>query len=142
MAVKITNMAKFCTLLLLNFKPMHGYEMIKELSLKLGKKVSPGQIYPFLQNLEKNHYIEPGKTGEREKKQYHLTPKGKKFVSEMLEKFGNVLDHFIESKTRVCVHCRAKILGLGHAENIKGKNLIFCCSYCAASYKKVFCRIR
>lgn len=136
MAVKVTNLVKLYTILLLNSRPMHGYEIITEISDNLGRKVSPGQIYPFLQNLEKNKYIIHSATQEREKKQYHLTPSGKKFVAEILEKFGSVIDSFIASKVRTCIHCDAKVLGLGHIEKIKGKNLVFCCPYCAASYKK------
>ncbi len=136
MAVKITNMVKFYTILLLNSKPMHGYEIIMEIGDKLGRKISAGQIYPFLQSLEKNKYVTHGAPEEREKKQYRLTQAGRKFVTEMIEKFGSVMDSLIESKVRVCIHCHAKVLGLGHVENIKGANLVFCCPYCAASYKK------
>lgn len=135
-AIKITNMVKFYTILLLNSRPMHGYDIIKEISEKLGKRVSAGQIYPFLQSLQKNGYIQHGKLGEREKKAYHLTSRGKVFVADMLEKFGDVLDTIIESRVRTCTHCRARILCLGHIEKIKGRNTIFCCPYCAASYKK------
>lgn len=136
MAVKVTNLVKFYTVLLINSKPMHGYDIIKEISEKLGKKISPGQIYPFLQSLEKNGYVLHGKPDERDKKEYHFTPSGKKFVSEMIDKFGSVMEAAIETKIKVCVHCGAKILGLGHAEKIKGKMLMFCCPYCAASFKK------
>ncbi|MBS3109547.1 PadR family transcriptional regulator [Candidatus Woesearchaeota archaeon] len=136
MAVKITNMVKFYTILLLNSRPMHGYEIIMEIGDKLGRKISAGQIYPFLQSLEKNRYIVHGTPKAREKKQYRLTPAGRKFVLDVIEKFGGVLDSLIETKVRVCVHCRARVLGLGHVEKIKGASLVFCCPYCAASYKK------
>jgi PadR family transcriptional regulator PadR len=135
MEVKVTNMVKFYTLLLLNSRPMHGYEIIKEIGERLGRKISAGQIYPFLQSLEKRGYVQHGKPEEREKKRYHLTAGGKAFVVDMMAKFGSVIDAVIESKVNACVHCGAKIYGIGHAEKISGKRLLFCCSYCAASYK-------
>jgi DNA-binding PadR family transcriptional regulator len=135
MAVKITNMVKFYAVLLLNHKPMHGYEIIMEIGDKIGRKISAGQIYPFLQSMQKNGYLVHGKPEEREKKLYHLTPKGKKFVAEMIGRFGGIIEGIVESKAKICVHCNAKVLGDGHVESIKGKNLVFCCCYCAASYK-------
>jgi DNA-binding PadR family transcriptional regulator len=134
MAIKITNMVKFYTLLLVSSKPMHGYDIIMEISDKLGRKISAGQIYPFLKTLEKNGIVVHSKPGEREKKKYHLTKKGKKFVLDVTTKFGAVLDVLVQNNLKICEHCKAKILGLGHVVQLKGRSLVFCCPYCAASY--------
>ena len=42
--VKVTNLAKFYALVLLSEEPHHGYDLIRFLSAKLGRAVSPGQI--------------------------------------------------------------------------------------------------
>ena len=136
MNVKVTSMVRFYTLFLLSRKPMHGYDLIKEVGEQLGTKISASHIYPFLQVLEKSKYISHEKPGAREKKKYHMTPEGKKFAAEIMSRFSGALDAAVEAKTHVCVHCDAKILGIGYCETIKGKRLNFCCSYCAASYKK------
>jgi len=41
--LKVTNLVKFYTLLLLQEKQKHGYEIIKEMSAKINKKVSAGE---------------------------------------------------------------------------------------------------
>ena len=55
--IKITNFVRFYTLLLLNESPKHGYSIIKDLSEKMKKRVSAGEIYPFLGSLEKIGYV-------------------------------------------------------------------------------------
>src|SRR3989344_1511844 len=52
--VKVTNLIKFCTVILLNKEPKHGYEIIKELKSQFGKEISASHVYPFLSTLEKN----------------------------------------------------------------------------------------
>ena len=70
--VKITNLIKFYTLLFLYKHPMHGYELIKQLEICTGKKISASHVYPFLDILKKNKIIELKKEGNREKKEYNL----------------------------------------------------------------------
>jgi len=40
----------------------------------------------------------------------------------------------IEPSLDVCAHCGCKIYEGGHREVIKGEELVFCCSHCAAPY--------
>lgn len=134
--IKITNLVKFYTVLLLSEGPRHGYKIIKEIGEKLDKKISPGEIYPFLKLLKKNGYIEIKKTGKREKKVYQLTKKGENFVKRMLNRFGDLIDIAIEPRLTVCAHCGCKVYEGGYKETIKGKRLMFCCVHCARSYKK------
>ncbi len=134
--LKITNLVKFYALLLLYEGPKHGYELIKEIGTKLDKRVSSGQIYPFLSKLEKSNYIESGKRGERDKKVYHLTADGRAFVKKMLTRFGGLVDIAIEPRITVCAHCGCKLLSGGYKEKIGGKELMFCCCHCAKSFKK------
>ena len=133
--IKVTNMAKFYSLMLLCEGPKHGYELIKTTGEKLGKKVSPGQIYPFLAKLEKAGYIKIKEEAEREKKIYKLTPAGKKFCQGMLHKFGSLVELAIEPSLSKCAHCGCEVFKGGHSEKINGREMMFCCVHCAASFK-------
>ena len=134
--VKITNMVKFYAMLLLHEKPRHGYELIHCIGEKLERKISPGQIYPFLEKLQKNNLVELKAEGEREKKIYALSKEGKIFSKKLLVKFGTLIDLAIEPKLTVCAHCGCKIYGDFHKETIRGKMLRFCCCHCAKSFKE------
>ena len=135
--IKITNMAKFCTVYLLANGPKHGYELMKELEEKLGRKISASNVYPFLEVLIKNKLIKIQKTGKREKKVYVLTNEGKKFTKNMFSRFGDLIDIAIEPKLTTCAHCNCKVYKGGYTEKIKNKVLKFCCMHCADSYKKL-----
>ena len=134
--VKITNMVKFCSLYLLSTGPKHGYELMKELEDKLGRRISASNVYPFLEILVKNGLIKIKKIGKREKKVYSLTPEGKNFTKNMFSRFGDLIDIAIEPKLTTCAHCNCKVYEGGHTEKIKNKKLKFCCMHCANSYKK------
>lgn len=133
--VKITNLVKFYTVLLLSEKPKHGYDIIKEISEKLDKKISPGEIYPFLKLLKKHGLIGIKVEGRRKKKIYSLTKKGRDFVKKSLNRFGNLISIAIEPKITVCIHCGCKVYESGYKERIRGRELKFCCHHCAKSYK-------
>ena len=133
--VEVTNLVKFYIILLLSHGPKHGYELIKELGERLGRKISASNIYPFLNTLKNNKLIDYRETEEREKKVYHLTKDGKKFVKALLSRFGGLIDIAVEPKLSVCAHCGCKVYEGGHREKIKGKLLTFCCCYCAKTYK-------
>jgi DNA-binding PadR family transcriptional regulator len=134
--IKVTNMVKFYAVLLLCEKPMHGYELIKEIGARLECRVSPGQIYPFLGKLQKNGLIAVKKSGKREKKVYALTRGGKAFARRMIARFGDLIGLAIEPKLTLCAHCGCKVYQGAHEEAIAGKRLRFCCRHCAASFKK------
>ncbi len=133
--IKITNMLKFYTLCLLATGPKHGYELIKELEPKLGRKVSASNVYPFLDTLRKNKLIKFDKIGKRDKKTYYMTFSGKKFTRQMFSKFGDLINLAIEPKITTCP-CGCRVYSGGHAKKIKGKVINFCCSHCASMYKK------
>lgn len=133
--LRITNLAKFYMLLLLNEKPVSGYELIRDIGQKLEKKISPGQVYPFLAKLQNSEYIRTGIPGAREKKTYALTPEGKAFVKRMLLHFGELIDFAVEPRLTVCAHCGCKVFEGGHREKIRGKDAVFCCVHCAKAFK-------
>jgi DNA-binding PadR family transcriptional regulator len=135
MAVKIGSMVKFYTILLLSEKPKHGYDLMKELEEKLGRKISTSQVYPFLNILEKNKLIKVEEVGKREKKIYKLTKNGKEFVNGFLQRFGDLLHLAVEPKLSICTHCGCKVYESGYKERMNGKQLTFCCHHCAKSFK-------
>lgn len=137
--IKITNLVKFYALLLLYEGPKHGYEIIKEISAKLGVKISPGQIYPFLSKLAQQKYIIFQKAGGRDKKTYRLTESGKNFIKEQMSRFGDLIDLAIEPRIKICTHCGCKVISGGYAEKIKKEKLTFCCYHCAKAYKNANC---
>jgi DNA-binding PadR family transcriptional regulator len=133
--VKITNLVKFFSLILLYQGPHHGYDLIKEIEKQVGKKPSTGQIYPFLNLLLENKLIRTIEKGDREKKIYHLTPKGTKFVEKKLQMFGGIISATVEKDLSTCAHCGCKVYSGGHEEIIAGEKLTFCCMHCAATHK-------
>ena len=136
MVVKIGSIVKFYTILLLNEGPKHGYDLMKELKDKLGRDISPSQVYPFLGILEKNKFVVCEEVGERDKKVFKITKEGREFVNGYLHRFGNMLYLALEKNVSVCAHCGCKILEGGHIETVNGKELVFCCCHCAKSYKE------
>ncbi|PIN98796.1 MAG: hypothetical protein COT90_02745 [Candidatus Diapherotrites archaeon CG10_big_fil_rev_8_21_14_0_10_31_34] len=138
MEVKVDNLVKFYSLILLFEGPKHGYDLIKTVEKKMGRKVSASQIYPFLAKLQKENYIKIKSEGKREKKIYVLTSLGKKFCQTMLSRFGDLVELAIEPNLSKCAHCGCEIFKGGYKEKIKGKETVFCCSHCADSFKKNF----
>jgi len=134
--IKITNLAKFYSLMLLYESPKHGYDLIKVVGEKTGKKFSPGQVYPFLSKLEEHGYIKVKSEGDREKKVYALTPEGRSFCKKMLHRFSDIIELAIEPNLSKCAHCGCEVYRGGHQEKINGKEMMFCCSHCAASFKE------
>ena len=132
--VKITNMVKFCSLYLLASGPKHGYDLIKELQVKLERKVSTSNVYPFLDTLRKNKLVRIDEIGKRDKKVYHLTPEGKNFTKQMFSKFGDLITIAIQPKLTICP-CGCKMYSGGYSQKVDGKVMKFCCSHCAETYK-------
>ena len=86
---------RIALLMLLNEKPFHGYEMMKEVEDRTEGfwKPTAGGIYPMLQSLEKAGYI----TGEwgpekRKRKIYRLTESGKLVLDRALMKHSQIAD--------------------------------------------------
>jgi len=133
--IKVNNLIRFYTLMLLSTGPKHGYEVIKNLESHLERKVSASQIYPFLELLKKNGYVEEKKSGAREKKVYSLTASGRSFVKGLLSRFGGLIDIAVEPKLNVCI-CGCEIYKGGYESVVNGKKRLFCCRHCADSFKR------
>ncbi len=69
-------------LTILDFKPMYGYEMIKELKTRTQNvfEFKEGTLYPILHRLEENKYICSywDEVDGKKRKYYYITEKGKK----------------------------------------------------------------
>lgn len=83
-------MLELAVLGLLTERPLHGYELRKQLSQRLGLfwSVSFGSLYPTLTRLERRGDVEKvasADTASRRKQAYRITPQGEQRFMELLE---------------------------------------------------------
>ncbi|MGQ9565838.1 MAG: PadR family transcriptional regulator [Candidatus Bathyarchaeales archaeon] len=130
--------SRFYILMVLYESPMHGYRILNYFKTRMGKEVSPSLVYPFLQQLEEKGLVKHTlKTvGEKEKKVFELTEKGRELCRRLFKRFANLVTVAIEPNLYVCAHCGCKVYEGGYRETIDGKELTFCCMHCAGSYKE------
>ncbi|MFQ5908523.1 MAG: PadR family transcriptional regulator [Thermoplasmata archaeon] len=76
---------------LLKERPMHGFEIMEEVTARTGGmwRPGPGAVYPALLALEGEGYVTVGEEGERAKKPYTITDKGREAVSGLGEVLGD-----------------------------------------------------
>lgn len=131
--------SRFYIMLLLFEGPKHGYEIISKMEDRLGQKSSPSLVYPFLKELEQSNIVLSRKEseGRRLRKEYSLTKDGEALCARLFSQFTAVVSSAIEPSMSVCSHCGCRVFKHAHYEIIGGRNLAFCCEYCAASYRKV-----
>jgi DNA-binding PadR family transcriptional regulator len=87
-------MLELAVLGLLKERPMHGYQLSRELGDSLGGlwRVSYGSLYPSLRRLENDGAIESeagDERGARRKKVYRITAKGEQVFLELLQESPN-----------------------------------------------------
>jgi DNA-binding PadR family transcriptional regulator len=87
-------MLELAVLGLLKERPIHGYQLSRELGDSLGGlwRVSYGSLYPTLRRLEREGAIESeagDERGTRRKKVYRITPKGERVFLELLQETPN-----------------------------------------------------
>jgi DNA-binding PadR family transcriptional regulator len=87
---------RIALLILLSKKPCHGYEMMKEVEDRTDGfwKPTAGGVYPILQSLEQEGYIE-GKWGpqKRKRKIYRITESGKLILDRALLKHSQIAEN-------------------------------------------------
>lgn len=134
----ISDFSRFYILTLLYEGPCHGYSIISKFKKRIGKKISPSLVYPFLQQLEKKGLVEHAMkpVGEKKKKVYELTREGKELCKRLFRRFSALVSTAIEPSLEVCAHCGCKVYEGGYTEVIDRKETTFCCIHCANSYKK------
>jgi len=133
----VSDFSRFYILTILYEGPDHGYSILRKYQNRVGKKISPGIVYPFLQQLEEKHLIsvKSEMIGDKEKKLYTLTDEGKAFCNRLFRRFANLVAVAIEPGLDVCAHCGCKMYEGGYREVIDGRELTFCCIHCAAAHK-------
>ncbi|HEU4996252.1 MAG TPA: PadR family transcriptional regulator [Gemmatimonadaceae bacterium] len=95
---------KYVILRLLEEKPRHGYEIIKELEDRFGGAYSPspGTVYPTLTMLEDLGYAKANQD-EGGRKVYEVTPEGSAYLKEhsttvdsIFERIGRFMEGFLD----------------------------------------------
>ncbi len=113
----------------------HGYGIMEDVEKVTGKKPSAGEIYPFLQRLEREGYVKVEKDpADPRRKLYVLTEKGRELVEDTVDRISAIVEAIVESKVTVCANCGVKIYEGGVEVEFEGKKLRFCCEHCAANY--------
>lgn len=86
--------ARLTLLYLLSLRPLHGYELMKEVRTRtLGVwRLTPGAVYPLLRELEVEGYVEGGWVREegRRRKVYRATDRGREVLKVAIERQGQV----------------------------------------------------
>ena len=133
----VSDFSRFYILMIIFEQPRHGYEIITEFNKRVGKKISAGLVYPFLQKLEDNNIItyKSEMVGKKERKIYELTPDGRKFTERLFSRFSNIVSSALEPSMNVCAHCGCKVYEGAYTEIIDGKETVFCCIHCASHSK-------
>jgi DNA-binding PadR family transcriptional regulator len=133
----VSNFARFYILTILYEGPAHGYDVMSKYEERVGKKISPGIVYPFLQKLEEQGYLsyDSNMVGEKERKIYHLTEDGVGFTQKLFTRFAGIVSSALEHSLDVCAHCGCKVYEGAYVETIGGRELSFCCVHCADHYK-------
>lgn len=82
---------------LLREGPRHGFELMEEIGRRTGGlwRPGPGAVYPALLSLEEEGFVTAGEEGERSRKPYAITEKGRKAIQGLdglLEDWEDSLD--------------------------------------------------
>jgi DNA-binding PadR family transcriptional regulator len=82
---------RLALLSLLAGRPMHGYELMKEIEARSGGvyKASAGAVYPNLQQLEDEGLIR-SESDDGGKRVYSITPEGKKVLAGQADAVGRI----------------------------------------------------
>ena len=138
----ISDFSRFYIITILYEGPTHGYRIISRFKKRVKKIVSPSLVYPFLSQLEEKglvtHTIKP--IGEKERKVFELTQKGRELSIRLFKRFADLVSIAITPDLHICAHCGCKVYEGGHHEIIEEKEMTFCCTHCARSYKETYCK--
>ena len=134
----ISDFSRFYILTILYEGPAHGYSIISQFKKRVKKEISPSLVYPFLQQLEEKGYVTHTQkpVGEKERKIFELTVEGRELCTVLFKRFASLVSIAIAPSLDVCAHCGCKVYEGAYHEIIDGKEMAFCCSHCAQSYKE------
>ena len=101
--------SRLLVLEVLKKRPMHGYEVSREISEMFNQcyEPSPGVIYPTLQWLEDEEYVEL--VHENGKKVYRITKNGLKFLEEK----GELVESLLEAGRGAVANQRIQVIRAG-----------------------------
>ena len=138
----VSDFSRFYIFTILYEGPQHGYSIISKFRKRIGKKISPSLVYPFLSQLERKGLVKHTLklVGEKKKKVFELTEKGTELCKQLFKRFSALVSVAIEPNLEVCASCGCKIYEGGPRETINGKEVTFCCIHCAQSYMKEMAR--
>jgi DNA-binding PadR family transcriptional regulator len=130
---------RFYMLMLLYESPKSGYELMVDVSRRLGKRVSPSIVYPFLRILISKHLVAQHtlSKGDRERSVNTLTPAGRALCRKLFGRFTDITATAIEASLQKCSHCGARVYKDAIFAKVgPSRKLPFCCSYCATAFKR------
>jgi PadR family transcriptional regulator PadR len=95
----VSDFSRFYILTILYEGPVNGYSILRKFKKRVGKKISLGFVYPFLQQLEEKKliFVKSEMKGDKEKKLYTLTEEGRALCSPLFERFADLFTNAIES---------------------------------------------
>lgn len=137
----LSDFSRFYILTILYEGPAHGYQIMSQFKKRVKKEISPSLVYPFLEQLEDKGYVKHTlqPVGDKVKKVFALTDEGRELCTCLFKRFAGLVSIAIEPSLSVCAHCGCKVYEGAYKEVIDGKEMAFCCSHCAASYKENKC---
>jgi DNA-binding PadR family transcriptional regulator len=133
----VSDFSRFYILTILYEGPTHGYDIMTKFQERVGKRISPGLIYPFLSRLEERGLVsvESDMIGEKERKIYYLSETGLEFTEKNFRRFAGIISTALEPSLEICAHCGCKVYEGAYTEVIDGSEMTFCCVHCASHYK-------
>jgi DNA-binding MarR family transcriptional regulator len=137
----LSDFSRFYILTILYEGPAHGYQIMSQFKKRVKKEISPSLVYPFLEQLEDKGYVKHTlqPVGDKVKKVFALTDEGRELCTCLFKRFAGLVSIAIAPSLSVCAHCGCKVYEGAYKEVIDGKEMAFCCSHCAASYKENKC---
>jgi DNA-binding PadR family transcriptional regulator len=132
----LSDFTRFYILDILYEGPTHGYGIISKYRRRVGKRISPSLVYPFLQQLQGKGFVKLSSEmiGEKERKVYELTEEGRFLSVRLFKRFASLISTALEPSMDVCAHCGCKVFDGKHVEEVDGVETSFCCVHCAKAF--------
>ena len=97
---------ELCVLLSLRRERLYGYDIVKRLAAGGGLAMGEGTVYPILSRFKKDGLVDATlmeSSAGPARKYYHLTPKGRRLLADMLTQWAAVrdgIDRLISPETK------------------------------------------
>jgi formylmethanofuran dehydrogenase subunit E len=113
---------RLLVLKLLSSKDMSGYDLMKTIKEKTGRKPSPGSMYPLLEGLKQEGRMTVKEVGRA--KRYSITEQGRKELSEVSARKEELMDNIRNSIGVFCTmtgQTETECLALLHDEYVQNR---------------------